>query len=353
SCSTLTTRFGVGRSGSPMPSEMTSTPALFFSCTLRSISAKRYGGIWPRRLAPGALVALNVVEDSWHRVRLNFEPSDADVAPPPPQLAPRVAAIRRRHHLRELLQRDLAADVGERLGVTDAGEHWRRGRNAGVQRRLRLGDEPSFDLAAAALGQAPVDHRKRRRQPEPDDVPGRCGARSQAAQRRPDRLEHLDGTDDPHRVREVDTWIGIELQEAGAQSVRVERLELAAAGGVRRHAREAEALGQGVDVEHRPALDDRHALTPEDIVDRRTRSLDVLGRVEAAPRIDEIDHVVAHALAVLDRKSTRLNSSHLVDLPRVRDDDLATKSERQVESRLRLADAGRPDDDHDARLVVQ
>src|SRR3954449_5492954 len=45
SCIASTTSAGVGRSGSPMPSEMTSTPAAFFSEILRSSSANRYGGI--------------------------------------------------------------------------------------------------------------------------------------------------------------------------------------------------------------------------------------------------------------------------------------------------------------------
>src|SRR3954451_22375120 len=45
-----TTSAGVGRSGSPMPSEMTSMPAARFSRTLRSSSANRYGGMRSRRL---------------------------------------------------------------------------------------------------------------------------------------------------------------------------------------------------------------------------------------------------------------------------------------------------------------
>src|SRR5450759_1667611 len=44
-------RSGVGRSGSPMPSEMTSMPCAFFKPTLRSISANRYGGRFAMRLA--------------------------------------------------------------------------------------------------------------------------------------------------------------------------------------------------------------------------------------------------------------------------------------------------------------
>src|SRR5579875_3250419 len=40
----------VGVSGSPIPSEMTSTPAACLSAILRSSSANRYGGICCRRL---------------------------------------------------------------------------------------------------------------------------------------------------------------------------------------------------------------------------------------------------------------------------------------------------------------
>src|SRR3954452_19185836 len=44
-------RAGVGRSGSPIPSEITSTPCAFFKAILRSSSANRYGGIRSRRSA--------------------------------------------------------------------------------------------------------------------------------------------------------------------------------------------------------------------------------------------------------------------------------------------------------------
>src|SRR5439155_23914439 len=96
-----------------MPSEMTSTPARFFSCTLRSISAKRYGGIRPRRLAPATVLLIQVVEDTGHRIGLDLEPPHAIVAPPPPQLATRVAAVRPRHRVGKLLNRQLAAEVGQ------------------------------------------------------------------------------------------------------------------------------------------------------------------------------------------------------------------------------------------------
>src|SRR5947209_18635842 len=102
-----------------MASEMPSIPQCFLSWTRGSISAKRYGGIKPSRLAPAALVALNVVEDSGHRVGLDLEPSDACVAPPPPHLPARIPTIRCRHHVGQILQRDLTAAVGQRFGVTD------------------------------------------------------------------------------------------------------------------------------------------------------------------------------------------------------------------------------------------
>src|SRR3954447_26371384 len=44
-------RAGVGRSGSPIPSEITSTPCSLFRAILCSSSANRYGGIRSRRSA--------------------------------------------------------------------------------------------------------------------------------------------------------------------------------------------------------------------------------------------------------------------------------------------------------------
>src|ERR671918_2663785 len=49
--SSSTTASGVGRSGSPMPREITSMPAARSVSILRSSSAKRYGGTPSRRLA--------------------------------------------------------------------------------------------------------------------------------------------------------------------------------------------------------------------------------------------------------------------------------------------------------------
>ena len=42
---------GVGRSGSPMPNEMTSMPCAFFAATFLLICAKRYGGSFSMRSA--------------------------------------------------------------------------------------------------------------------------------------------------------------------------------------------------------------------------------------------------------------------------------------------------------------
>src|SRR5579859_1417914 len=164
-----------------MPSEMTSIPERLFSCTLRSISAKRYGGIRPSRWAPADLVVLNAVEDSGHRVGLDLEPFDARVAPPPAHLPARVPTIRCRHHVGQIFQRDLTADVGHRLGVADAGEHGGIGRHPGVERRPGLGDETALDLRAAALGESPIDDVEPGYQADPDDGPGRRFALAELA----------------------------------------------------------------------------------------------------------------------------------------------------------------------------
>src|SRR4029077_14623922 len=50
SCIASTTSAGVGRSGSPMPRLITSTPAARLAAILRSSSANAYGGMRSRRL---------------------------------------------------------------------------------------------------------------------------------------------------------------------------------------------------------------------------------------------------------------------------------------------------------------
>src|SRR5215467_5960657 len=218
-----------------MPSEMTSTPAFFFSWTLRSISANRYGGIRPRRLAPAGLVVLNVVEDSGQRIGLDLEPTDSWIAFPPTQLAPRVAPVGHGHHVRQLIQRDLAENVRERLRVADAGEH-RRGRgHTGVERGLCFGHESPIHLGAASVDEPAVDDLEWRRQSNPRDRPTRRCTTAQPAQWWADRLEHLDRANHTHGVAQIDARIRIEREQARAQLNCVELLELRAKRPVRRY----------------------------------------------------------------------------------------------------------------------
>src|ERR1700746_2549409 len=79
----------------------------------------------PRRFSPATVLLIQVVEDTRQRIGLDLEPPDALIAPPPAQLASRVAAIGSRHGIPELPERQLAPNVGERLCVADACEHWR------------------------------------------------------------------------------------------------------------------------------------------------------------------------------------------------------------------------------------
>src|ERR1700761_6764052 len=62
---------GVGRSGSPMPRLMTSTPAWRFSAILRSSWANAYGGIFSRRLLGFMQLLFELVADraGEHRAR--------------------------------------------------------------------------------------------------------------------------------------------------------------------------------------------------------------------------------------------------------------------------------------------
>src|SRR5438046_2280063 len=196
-----------------MPSEMTSTPERFFSCTLRSISANRYGGIRPRRFAPATVLLIQVVEDTGHRIRLDLEPPHPIVAPPPPQLASRVAAVRPRHRMRKLLNRQLATEVGHGVRVADAGQHWRRRRHPRVERRLRLGNQSPCHLLRTAPGKALVDHIPRRRQSDAERAPGRWSPRAQAAQRGTCRFQDLDRADYPDRIVEIDPRIIIDRQQ--------------------------------------------------------------------------------------------------------------------------------------------
>src|SRR5262245_51368954 len=97
-------RPGVARSGSPMPSEITSMPERFFSWTLRSISAKRYGGMRPNLFAPANVLPIQVFENTRQRIGVDLEPPRAIIVSPPAQLAPRVALVGSRHGDRKLLR---------------------------------------------------------------------------------------------------------------------------------------------------------------------------------------------------------------------------------------------------------
>src|ERR1700757_2114078 len=111
----------------------------------------------PRRFAPATVLLIQVVEDTRQRIGLDLEPPDALIAPPPAQLASRVAAVGSRHRIRKLLERQLAPNVGERLCVADACEHWRSRRHSVVEGSQGLVNEATLDLAAAALFEARID----------------------------------------------------------------------------------------------------------------------------------------------------------------------------------------------------
>ena len=72
-----------------------------------------------------------------------------------------------------------------------------------------------------------------------------------------------------------------------------------------------------------------------------------MGGVEVGGRVDEIDHVIAHATPLLLTGLVGRDVEALVDLARIGDHDLAVKLEREVEGELRLPDAGRSDDYQD------
>ena len=130
-------------------------------------------------------------------------------------------------------------------------------------------------------------------------------------------------------------------------SVDGRRLELTPQRSIRWHACEAEALGERVDVKHRAAFDNRRLAAGHDVVDGDARAVHVLRRIEGELRIDEVDHVVTDYLPLLGRRLVGRDVEHLVDLPRVGDDDLAAQPLRELECDRRLADARRPDDDDD------
>ena len=119
------------------------------------------------------------------------------------------------------------------------------------------------------------------------------------------------------------------------------------------HAGEAESIAQRIDVQHRAAFDDWNQSACRDVVDGCASTLDILGRVERQSGIDEVDHVVANSPALLRARLVGRDIQALVHLARVRDDDLATDFERELESQRGLADAGRPDDHGHAKRLNQ
>src|SRR4029077_17832858 len=217
-------RPGVARSGSPMPSEMTSIPARFFCCTLRSISAKRYGGIRPRRFAPATVLLIQIIEDTRQGIGLDLEPSDAPISAPPAQLPSRIAPIGARHRPRKLLQSQLAAEMCERVRIPDPAQHRRGGRHTVGKCLLRLGDEATVDLATASLPQSRFDDVEACRQSDADRLPPRWSPGTQAPQRGPRRLEDLQCANDAHRVVEIDARIRIDGEQPGSQRIDVDRL---------------------------------------------------------------------------------------------------------------------------------
>src|SRR5690349_19105186 len=126
-----------------MPSDITSIPARFFSCTLRSIPATRYGRMRPSRAA-STRTRPRVFEDTGQRIGLDLEPPNAIVAPPPPQLSAGVAPVGARHRLRQLLGAQLAANVRHRFRVADAREHGRVLGHTCIERSLRLSDQAAL-----------------------------------------------------------------------------------------------------------------------------------------------------------------------------------------------------------------
>ena len=233
------------------------------------------------------------------------------------------------------------------LRVTDSSEHGRGDRNACAKCGLCLGDEATLDLLAAALLNSRIDHRERGSQADVDCPPWRRCPSAQPSQRRTGHLQHFDGAHHPHRVAQIHAGVGVELQQSGSQRVEVHAFERDPELRVRRDAGQAETFGERVDVEHRAPLHDRDTPTREDVLDRSVRAFHVLSCVEARGRIDEIDHVIAHAPAMIRRRLVGRDVEPLVDLAGVGDHDLAAQRHRDLEGQPGLADGGGSDYDDD------
>src|SRR5438552_16604906 len=94
---------------------------------------------WRRRPLCSRLVT-HVAEDTRQWIGLDLEPSDALVVSPPTQLTARVAAVGLRHRDWKLIERELPANVSERLRVGGARPHGRGGRDAGIEACLGAAD---------------------------------------------------------------------------------------------------------------------------------------------------------------------------------------------------------------------
>ena len=227
------------------------------------------------------------------------------------------------------------ADVRQRLGVSDPRQHLRGLGHSGVEGGLCLGDQATLDLAQAPPLKALVDHVEAGRETDAQRVERHSGPRAQAPERRTRGAEHLDGADHPHRVLKVDSRVRVKLQQALAERGGVQHLQLGSQRRVRRNAGQTEAIGQRVDIEHRAALDYRQPVARCDVRDRLSRASYIPRHVEArGPRVDEVDHVVAHSPPVLVVGLVGGDVQPFVNLLRVGDDDLACKLDCEVERKL-------------------
>jgi len=204
------------------------------------------------------------------------------------------------------------AEILHNLGYAVQGSDLVDGAN--VQRLQQLG-------IAVEIGHKADAHR----------LPGRRSSPPQAAQRRPCRLQDLDGADHADRILQVDSRVRIQRQKLLSKLRNLELREITSQVFVGWHAGKAEAIAQRIDVEHRAAFDDGNEPAPRDVVDGGASTLDILGRVERRAGIDEINHVVTDLPPLLVARLVGGDVQPFVDLARVGDHDLATDRHRQVE----------------------
>src|SRR5204863_9724564 len=165
---------------------------------------------------------------------------------------------------------------------------------------------------------------------------------------RPGRLEDLDRADHPYGILEVDSWFRVDAQQPLSKGRHVEPGELRSARGVGWDAGQAESVADGIDVKHRPTLDDGELAARGDVVDGSARPDNVLGGIEIGGRVDEVDHVIPHAPSLLVAGLVGRDVEALIDLPRVGDHDLSVEPQRELEGELRFPDPGGSDDDRDS-----